>query len=167
MKKVVWIILTGILVLAVCGFLIFKIFVAQGVTPSYEINKPVDGQQNILIATQKKGFKDKVMKNISEYYTDKPVYIKVIDVTKLDGEQKSDWDKIVIFTTVEMGKVPGKVTDFLERQSDLTGIFMPVTAASGMWNGNKFDVDTVATASKNENTDKISGSVIEFIDGID
>lgn len=163
-KKIIGGILIAIAVLVAGGLLVFKLFVAQGVSPTYEINQPQKDYQSVLIATQKKGFKDTVMQQISNYYQDKPIYIKVIDVTKLNEVEQEDWDKIILFTTVEMGKVPGAVTNFLEKQSDLSNVFLPVTAASGIWNGNQFDVDAIATASLAENTETTANSIIEFID---
>ena len=141
----------------------FKVFIAQGVSPSYEINKPQENHQTVLIATQKKNFKDTVMQELSEYYKDKPVYIKVIDVSSLNEIEKQEWDKIILFTTVQMGKVPDSVTGFLDKQNDLSDILLQVTAASGIWNGNQFDVDAVATASKLENVEKTANKIIEFI----
>lgn len=162
-KKIIWSILVVLLVLVLGGLMVFKLFIAQGVTPSYDINQPTDGRQSVLIATQKKDFKNKVMQQIADYYQDKAVYIKVIDVTKLGDIKGEEWDKIVIFTTTEMGKVPATVTGFLEKQSDFSNIFMPVTAASGQWNGNKLDVDVVATASKTDNVRKTADGIIAFI----
>lgn len=163
-KKIVLGVSAGVLALALIGFAAFQLFVAQGVSPSYQINQPSSAHPNVLIATQKKAFKDSVMQEIQAHYQDGPVYIKVVDVSQLEEVQREEWDKIVLFTTVEMGKIPQAVTQFLQRQQDPTGIFLPVTAASGVWNGNTFSVDAIAQASKAENQQTMAQAIIAFID---
>lgn len=146
--------------------LTYRMVKTQGVTESYIINQDKPQQPRILIATQKKEFKDNVMTDIADYYTDQSVFISVVDVTTLDTVNADDWDGIVLFTTIESDEPPKVVIDFLEGQKDLSNKFLMLTADSGKWvHPNTTDVDVVTSASLKKNVKSVSETMIDKIDG--
>jgi len=146
MKKRSKMLLRGLLAL-VCCIVVFFIWYdwtySMDVVESYEINEPT-AEHSILIATQGSTYKNEVTKLIVEDVGALDLFVKVIDVTKLSGEQAGQYDAYVIIHTIEMYKAPKPALDFAEKvpKSKLLGI---ATSGDGIYHME--GVDGVTSAS--------------------
>lgn len=143
-------ILVGIAVVIFAGVMLsYRFLKSMDVTESAEVNKSATGN-HVLLATQGSKFKDSVMDQVKKDMEGKNVHISIIDTTKLDKVKADDYDKIVLFTTVQSDDIPENVTTFMNDNKDKS-IHIAVTADSGRWDDKPKDVDAISEASKAEN----------------
>ncbi|ARM72393.1 hypothetical protein LMxysn_0758 [Listeria monocytogenes] len=143
-------ILVGIAVVIFAGVMLsYRFLKSMDVTESAEVNKSATGN-HVLLATQGSKFKDSVMDQVKKDMEGKNVHISIIDTTKLDKVKADDYDKVVLFTTVQSDDIPENVTTFMNDNKDKS-IHIAVTADSGRWDDKPKDVDAISEASKAEN----------------
>lgn len=162
--KFLAVVVVMIFLLFMGGAFAYKFFKSQGVVEPYSINRDQPNQPRVLIAAQKRNFKDSVMEIIRKKYTDMPIFISVIDVTKLDTVTPSDWDGIVLFTTIESSNPPQIVLNFLEQQANLSNKFLVLTADSEEWRSeNTTGIDVMTSASSQSSIIGVSEKIITKI----
>ncbi|AIS59160.1 hypothetical protein [Listeria ivanovii] len=152
MKKSVKIslIIVGIAVVIFAGVMLsYRFLKSMDVIANEEINESATGN-HVLLATQGSDFKDSVIDQIKQDMAKENVHISIMDTTKLDKVNADDYDKIVLFTTVQSDDIPENVTTFMNDNKD-KGIHIAVTADSGRWDKQPKDVDAISEASKSEN----------------
>ncbi|MBC1482257.1 hypothetical protein HCJ52_03370 [Listeria sp. FSL L7-1485] len=152
MKKPVKIslIIVGIAVVIFAGVMLsYRFLKSMDVTPNTEINESATGD-HVLLATQGSDFKDSVIDQIEQDMANKNVHISIMDTTKLDKVNADDYDKVVLFTTVQSDDIPENVTTFMNDNKDKS-IHIAVTADSGRWDKQPKDIDAISEASKSEN----------------
>lgn len=152
MKKPVKIslIIVGIAVVIFAGVMLsYRFLKSMDVTPNKEINESATGD-HVLLATQGSDFKDSVIDQIEQDMANKNVHISIMDTTKLDKVSADDYDKLVLFTTVQSDDIPENVTTFMNDNKDRS-IHIAVTADSGRWDKQPKDIDAISEASKSEN----------------
>jgi hypothetical protein len=159
-------IIIGLIILITAGFGVYlKVFKSQKVVSEYFINGEKADSKKVLIVTQKSAFKDSVMTKVAEYFKDKNITIRVKDATNLETADAKDVSCVVVFTTVEAGKLLDKVTEFLKIQKGNKNIFVMNISGGGKWN-NTTDFDSYASASETNKTGLIAGKIIEKINSI-
>jgi hypothetical protein len=159
----IFVILFSLLVITAVGFIGYlKIFKGQKVVAEYTINENKAGVNKILIVTQKSDYKDRVMKKIQDFFKDKDVFIKVVDATKVDISNINEFSGIIIFSTIEGGKIPEKADIFIKNLKDYKNAYILSTANSGKWNC-PYKYDSYTSASKIKDVDFDSEKMIEKI----
>ncbi len=164
MAKKIWIGVLVVILLFGTGAVIYRLIKTQGVVEAYTINEDVNDVPRVLIATQQKGFKDHVMEAIKETYTGEHIFIQVMDVTALPDVRYEDWDYVVLFTTIQSSRLLKQVRDFLDQSNHYENAFMLLTADSGGWNRNTYDIDTVTMASRKSNEEEAITLIKDAID---
>ncbi|EBF5129684.1 hypothetical protein FHZ96_02630 [Listeria monocytogenes] len=148
MKKPLKISLIAVVIFA--GVMLsYRFIKSMDVTENAEINKSATGD-HVLLATQGSKFKDSVMDQVKKDMEGKNVHVSIIDTTKLDKVKADDYDKVVLFTTVQSDDIPENVSTFINDNKDKS-IHIAVTADSGRWDDKPKDIDAISEASKAEN----------------
>ncbi|EAG1934272.1 hypothetical protein BB995_02645 [Listeria monocytogenes] len=143
-------IVVGIAVVIFAGVMLsYRFIKSMDVTENDQINKSATGDY-VLLATQGSKFKDSVMDQVKKDMEGKNVHVSIIDTTKLDKVTTDDYDKVVLFTTVQSDDIPENVTTFMNDNKDKS-IHIAVTADSGRWDDKPKDIDAISEASKAEN----------------
>ncbi|EDN7593768.1 hypothetical protein GPY84_11845 [Listeria monocytogenes] len=156
MKKPLKISLIAVVIFA--GVMLsYRFIKSMDVTENAEINKSATGD-HVLLATQGSKFKDSVMDQVKKDMEGKNVHVSIIDTTKLDKVKADDYDKVVLFTTVQSDDIPENVSTFMNDNKDKS-IHIAVTADSGRWDDKPKDIDAISEASKAENKQ-------EFVDDL-
>ncbi|MBC2285785.1 hypothetical protein [Listeria booriae] len=152
MKKIVKIslIVLGSAAIIFAGVMLsYRYIKSMDVIASEEVNKSATGS-HVLLATQGSNFKNSVMDQVKQDLKGENIHISIVDTTKLDKVKASDYDKIVLFTTVQSDDIPKNVTKFMDDNDDKS-IHIAVTADSNRWDDKPKDVDAISEASKSEN----------------
>lgn len=150
-------IVVGIAVVIFAGVMLSYRFVkSMDVTENAEINKSATGD-HVLLATQGSKFKDSVMDQVKKDMEGKNVHVSIIDTTKLDKVKADDYDKVVLFTTVQSDDIPENVSTFMNDNKDKS-IHIAVTADSGRWDDKPKDIDAIPKHRK-QKTNKISWTI--------
>lgn len=143
-------IVVGIAVVVFAGVMLsYRFLRTMDVIDNAEINQSATGD-HVLVATQGSNFKDSVMDQVKKDMEGKNVHVSIIDTTKIDNVEADNYDKIVIFTTVQSDDIPENVTTFMNDNNDKS-IHIAVTADSGRWDDKPKDIDAISEASKAEN----------------
>jgi len=116
---------------------------------------------HILIATQGSEFKDKVVAGVIDKLSDRPIYIKIIDVADLGTITPQDWTAIVIIHTWEVGEPPKSVPEFIRRTNAGDVI---VLTTSGDGNYHIEGVDGITSASKLSDVDRCVREILNRIE---
>lgn len=96
----------------------------------FEVNTP-ELDQRLLIATQGSPFKKAVVAALVEQLRQRPIYIKVIDVSLLAGVNEVDWTALVLLHTWESWRPPLVVKHFLRRINVPEKVVVLTTSGSG------------------------------------
>lgn len=147
--KIVLIIIGAIVALLVIVFVIYLLVNRQGVIESFDVGNP-GLAQNVLIASQGSAFKNAIVESLTTHLKERQLFIKVIDVTTLGEVNEDDWDALVFIHTTEQWKLQPDVEKFLARARDLDKIILLTTSGQGDWKTDKYDVETITSASKKE-----------------
>jgi hypothetical protein len=163
--KTVLIIFGSFIGLVVIVFAVYLLLNRQGVIESYEMSNP-EAKHRVLIASQGSSFKNALVDSINAYLKSRPIYFKVIDVTKLDSIQEEKWDAVVLIHTTEQWKLQPDVKAYLERVKDLNKIILVTTSGSGDWKTTDYDVDVITSASKSQELPILTHRIIDRIDSL-
>ena len=119
----------------------------------------------LLIATQGSTFKNKITSNITDYYKNDSIYIKVIDVSQLPEINPINYEAIVLIHTWENWKPPKEVQSFIEKNiSNQDHIVVLTTSGKGSYKMK--DMDAITGESKLENTKFYSNLIIKKLEDL-
>jgi len=166
--KIVKIVLIGIVALVVFIFIAlsaYKILYSQKVAESFEINRP-DLKDKVLIATQGSEFKNALVAGIVENLKQKPLYIKVVDVSALREIKEEEWKAVVLINTCEASRLQSDVQQYLTRAKKLTHTIFLTTSGSGDWKPTNSPIDTITTASRKKHVNSLVAQILGKLDGI-
>lgn len=138
---------TGIAILILISigfFVVYKPEYPSAIVESFEINSP-ELDLRVLIASQPSRYKNTVVHSLVSHLKQRPVYIKVVDVTALSSIHEKDWDVIVMIHTWENWQPPPVVKDWLEQASDLSKIVVLTTSGTGV--DKMKDINAITSAS--------------------
>ncbi len=127
---------------------------------AYEIY-PEDYTERVLIATQGSKYKNSLVERVVEDLQQKPVGIKVMDVTELSSIDPNDWKAIIIIHTWEIYEPPAAVSTFIDTSYDANKMF--VVATSGDGNNQIEGVDGITGASMLEEVPEHAEAILQFI----
>ena len=147
--KIFLIVLGAIVVALVVLFGILWLVMRQGVVEPFAVGDP-GLEKRVLIASQGSDFKNAVVESLTTYLKEKPAYVKVIDVTSLSEVNEDDLDAVILIHTTEYSKLQPDVDQFLSRAIDLDRVVLLTTSGPGDWKTDKYDVETITSASKHE-----------------
>jgi hypothetical protein len=129
-----------------------------------QFNSP-DLDLKLLIATQGSTFKNKITSNITDYYKNDSIYIKVIDVSQLPEINPINYEAIVLIHTWENWKPPKEVQSFIEKNiSNQDHIVVLTTSGKGSYKMK--DMDAITGESKIENTTYYSNLIIKKLEDL-
>ncbi|KAB3528845.1 hypothetical protein [Alkaliphilus serpentinus] len=154
-----------VMILGVSGILTYRVTKVQGIIENYSINDDVHDSR-VLIATQKKSFKEKVLKNVESYYKENAVYISVVDITQLAEINHEEWDAIIIFSSIESNGLHKEVEAFITSLKDYSRIYMVNTADRAQWDNQLIDIDSITAPSKRANVEEVGNYIINAIKGL-
>ncbi|RDU24696.1 hypothetical protein [Anaerosacchariphilus polymeriproducens] len=141
--------------------LTYRIIKTQGVIEGFVENSKIDSPCFVL-AAQKSGFKEEVVKQVVDKLKKEEIQIRVMDVTQLSELDDSEWDGMVILTTVESGQIQKDSHKFLKTHvNEYNRIGVVFTADSNSWKQKDIDIDAVSSASLNRNVNSCVDSVLE------
>ena len=129
-----------------------------------QFNSP-DLDLKLLIATQGSTFKNKITSNITDYYKNDSIYIKVIDVSQLPEINPINYEAIVLIHTWENWKAPKEVQSFIEQNVSNQNKIV-VLATSGKGSFKIKEIDAITGESKLENTTFYSDLIIKKLDDL-
>lgn len=125
-----------------------------------------DSEKNIVIAFQKSDFKDNVLKQVNDYYKNKPVKITTIDISKIKEIDINNINGLIIFVSVQKNLIDAKAAEFIKNNASYKNLFLILTSDSGKWDKKEFEIDTFTSASKKGNEKQYTDKIISIIDGI-
>ena len=136
----------ALLAVVVIAFLAwYRIHFAMSPVEAFAVNEPSSGQR-LLIATQGSAYKDAVVGGIVERLRQRPIFIRVIDVSVLADVNDSEWDAIVVLHTIEYGKPPAPAQAFVDRTGDARKVVVLSTSGAGDF---KIEgIDAISSASR-------------------
>ncbi|HLV38526.1 hypothetical protein [Xanthomarina sp.] len=127
--------------------------------PSFEVNSS-ENLVSLLIATQGSDFKNAVTNNIVNYFKDEAIFIKVIDVSKLNNTEAKDFNSILLIHTWENTKPPAEIEKFINNNKELRKKTVVYTT-SGDGSYKMKNVDALTGESNLEDIDQVSKQIIE------
>ena len=146
----IFLLVLGIIVVAlVVLFGVYLLLNRQGVVEPFAVGTP-ELENKVLIASQGSDFKNVVVESLTAYLEKKPAYVEVIDVTSLSGVNEDEWDALVFLQSTEQWKLWPDVDTYLARAKNLDKVILVATSGSGDWKTDKYDVETITSASKME-----------------
>jgi hypothetical protein len=130
-----------------------------------EIN-PRSSEKSVLIASRASEFKGQVVERLRLGLETKPVYVKIIGLDGLEGEDAARYDAVVLINTCMAWGLDPKVDGFLKRQKQQSHVVVLTTSGNGTWmpgaEGRTYDA--IASASKRADADKIADAILERVD---
>ena len=148
----------GTVVLALFLFLSwYKYNYSMEVAESFEVNSP-EFDQRVLIATQGSEFKDAVVAQVIEHLRQRPVYIKVIDVSLLPGVSAAEWSAVVVLHTWENWKPQLDAKRFLRRVKEPEKVV--VLSTSGAGDEKMAGMDAITASSSMEEVPAYAGEIV-------
>ena len=160
LKKIAIVVLPIIVVL-VSGALTYRFVKTQGVVEDYTINPDVDFAR-LAIVTQKSNFKDEVIRQALDELKNQEMRIFVTDVTRVSELEDSEWDGMVVLTTVESGQIQEDSHEFLKNyRSDFHRIALFYTADSNSWKRKDIEIDAISSASSKNNIALTAQKIVE------
>jgi len=160
--KICLIILGSLVVIFLLFFANYLISHRQGVITTKEVPQP-SAKFNVLIASQGSSFKNSLVDNLVYILKEKPVNVKIIDVTGLDEINESDWNALILIHTTEKWQMQPDVKAFLDRAKDLTKIMLITTSGDGKWRTKDYNVDVITSASANKELSPITRQIQEWL----
>jgi hypothetical protein len=145
-KILIWIIATPIILLII-ALVAYVIVNRQGVIEPYSAGDPA-AEKRVLIASQGSEFKEQLVAQLVDRFSNEQMYISVLDCTALDGIDGSDWDAIIMLHTMQIHKMPKEARRFLERQKDLSRTMLVCTSGGGDEIIAGFAVDAISSPSR-------------------
>jgi hypothetical protein len=123
----------------------YRIHFSMDPVTGFTVNAP-SSERRILIATQGSAFKDAVVAGTVEKLRQRPIFVRVIDVSDLANVDAKEWDAIIVLHTIEYGKAPAPAQRFVDRIGDSRKIV--VLSTSGRGDFKIEGVDAISSASR-------------------
>jgi hypothetical protein len=161
--KTIIIVVAAIVFLLIVLFGIYLVTHRQGVIKASEIVNP-EASKSILIASQGSKFKNELVDSITARLRNKPLSVKVIDVTTLHEISEADFSAFVIIHTTEKWEMPTDVKKFLDRAKDLKKILLVTTSGDGNWKTKDCSVDVITSASARSELRVLPGRISAWVD---
>lgn len=163
--RIILIVLLGILVIAGGGLAYYRLSRIQGTVEASIINEKLANKEvpKVVVFTQDRTFKNEVMKKVTNDIKAKEIYLEIQPVEEITNEL-SEWDKVVIFTTIQSSEPPENVLPIITeyKEDNRVGVFF--TAESGEWAHQPDDVEAFSAASRNlDNVDEFTTKILDFI----
>lgn len=152
------------IILIIFGILVFSIFVllvlaktvfSQKVIADAEAGTP-SSKNKILVASQGSDFKKQLVDKLVNSLKNQSIYIKVTDVTRLSTVDLEGWNAIVIINTCEGGIMQKDVSNFLDNNKDINKVIVLTTSGSGVWQPKDIKIDSISSASRKQDINKIN-----------
>lgn len=118
---------------------------------------------SVLIVTQGSEYKKLLTQKIAEHYNPMPIYLEVIDVSKLYEINPEKYNAVVVMHTWEYGNAPQDVKNFLKKNAAFKSKIIVVTT-SGDGDAHSKEVDAITGESNLETIDTMAGEIIKKID---
>jgi hypothetical protein len=148
------------------GLAYYRLSRIQGIIEPSAVNETLKGKKDvpqIIIYTQDRGFKNEVMKNITDKISSEEIYLEIQPVEVLADDVES-WDKIVLFTTITSSEPPENVLAFIKKNKANPKVAAFLTADSGKWAHQPDDIDAFTAASRNgDNESSFTEKILTFI----
>jgi hypothetical protein len=161
--KTIIIVFAMVVFLLIVLFGIYLVTHRQGAIKPSEIVNP-EANKSILIASQGSKFKNELLDSVTARLKNKPLSVKVIDVTTLHQISEADFLAIVIIHTTEKWKMPTDVMKFLDRAKDLKKIMLVTTSGAGDWKTKDYSVDVITSASARSELRVLPARISAWID---
>jgi len=163
--KMVLIVLGCIVIFMVIAAGIFWFLKRQRVIDPFEFNSS-ELTQKVLIASQGSDFKEALVESLTTLLKERPVYVRVVDVTTLEDINQSEWNAVVIIHTTERLRLQPDVKEYLDRSEDLSKVILVTTSGSGEWRTTDYDIDVITSASGNSESGSVLRSIVSRLDPI-
>ena len=149
-------IIFGVIILSIISLLVLaKTVFSQKVINDFEVNTP-SLKSKVLIASQGSNFKTQLVDKLVNSLKNQSVYIKLTDVTRLSTVDIDGWNAIVIINTCEGGIMQKDVSNFLDNNKDTNKIILLTTSGSGIWQPKDIKIDSISSASRKQDINKIN-----------
>lgn len=137
----------AVVLLFYLGLSWYKYHYSMEVIEGFEVNAP-ELDQRLLIASQGSRFKNAVVAALVEQLRQRPIHIKVIDVSQLPAVDEEEWTALVLLHTWETWRPPLVAKHFVRQLNAPEKVIVVSTSASGE---EKLEgVDAVTASSKME-----------------
>jgi hypothetical protein len=154
-----------VIILVVVIFGIYLLSHRQGVIKPSEFVKP-GASKSVLIASQGSKFKNELVDSIMARLKNRPLSVKVIDVTILQEIKETDFSAFVIIHTTEKGELQADVKKFLDRAKSRYRILLVTTSGQGDWKTKEYKLDVITSASRKSELQVLPGRISAWIDSI-
>lgn len=141
--------------------MVYSYTYSMEIAESFEVNDPAM-EEKLLIATQGSEFKDLLVLEIVEIIKERPIYIKVMDVTELAGVDEDDWNGILIVHTWEKWEPQPDALAFIRKAKKLEDIYTVSTSGNGA--EVIFGVDGISCASEVSRISKITVEITDWLE---
>jgi hypothetical protein len=132
-------------------------------TPSYSVQSE-DPKHKLLIATQGSEYKNAVVAGIINAVKNRPVDVRVVDISALPEVNIDEWSAVVILHTWENWQPQKDAMLFINRNPDLANIIVLTT--SGQGDLKMEAVDAITSASDISNVEKDTAQIVRRIDSV-
>jgi hypothetical protein len=163
--KIVLLVIGCIVIFMIIASGIFWLLKRQRVIDPLEFNSP-ELTRKVLIASQGSDFKGAVVESLTTLLKERPVYLRVIDVTTLADVDESEWNAVVIIHTTERGRLQPDVKGYLDRVENLGKVVLVTTSGSGEWRTADYDIDVITSASRDSEIPSVLHSIASQLDAI-
>lgn len=163
--RIILIVLLGVLVIAGGGLAYYRLSRIQGTVEASIINEELANKKvpRVVVFTQDRTFKNEVMEKVTNDIKAKNIYLEIKPVEEITNEL-SEWDKVVIFTTIQSSEPPENVLPIITEYKDDNRVGVFLTAESGEWAHQPDDVEAFSAASRNlDNVDEFTTKILDFI----
>ena len=133
----------------------------MGEIESFEVNNK-NLPDKVLIASQSSEFKSTTVSAIIDELSDKELYIKVIDVTRLESIDEDPWNAVIILHTWEYNKPQEDASNFIDKTNTPEKLIVIATAGDG--NLRIKGIDGISSASKLNEVDSMVSYVISKLE---
>ncbi len=161
--RIILLSLGALLVIFAAIFALYLISHRQGVIVNREIQHD-SAKFNVLIASQGSQFKNNLVDSIVQILQDRPMSVKIVDVTNLAEINDADWHALILIHTTEKWQLQPDVKAFLDRAKDLSRIMLVTTSGDGKWRTKDYKVDIITSASANKELSPITQEIKEWLD---
>lgn len=122
-------------------------------------------EKKLLIASRKSDFKDQVVEDILAEFRDKPVYMKITGLNKLETESAGDYSAVVILNTCMAWGLDRNVQAFLKNNPDQDRLIILTTSSNGKWAPKMENrtFDAISAASRIERADSVASDIVQKI----
>lgn len=160
--KIVLIVIGSFIGLFIIFFGIYLLLNIQGEAESFEVGSP-KLDQKVLIASQASDFKNALVDSLITHLEEKPLYIKVVDVSALGDVNEEEWNSLVLINTCQQYKLHPDVKKYLDKAKNLSKVILVITSGSGEWKTDEYDADIFTSTSKMYELKPLVSSILTLV----